>query len=77
MIRKVTRFLAIILAMMFTIAATSEAKPLDRNQTLSSKQQGIIPIAAFTATGKLEKLKIALNAAPFPVSMIDGKLHLM
>lgn len=32
-----------------------------RNQALSSKQQGIISIAAFTAKGDLEKLKISLN----------------
>ncbi|AWK51045.1 4-carboxymuconolactone decarboxylase [Clostridium beijerinckii] len=31
------------------------------NQSLSIKQQSIVPIAAFTANGDLEKLKIALN----------------
>ena len=31
------------------------------NQALSTKQQSIIPIAAFTATGDLDKLKTALN----------------
>jgi 4-carboxymuconolactone decarboxylase len=59
--RLVTEFLAIILAMMFIIAAISEAQPIDKNQALSSKQQGIIPIAAFTAKGDLEKLKVSLN----------------
>jgi alkylhydroperoxidase/carboxymuconolactone decarboxylase family protein YurZ len=34
---------------------------MDRNQALSIKQQSIIPIAAFTANGDLNKLKIALN----------------
>lgn len=34
---------------------------MDKNQTLNSKQQGIIPIAAFTAKGDLEKLKVSLN----------------
>lgn len=59
--RLITEFLAIILAMMFIIAAISEAQPMDKNQALSSKQQGIIPIAAFTAKGDLEKLKVCLN----------------
>jgi 4-carboxymuconolactone decarboxylase len=34
---------------------------MDVNQALSTKQQSIIPIAAFTATGDLDKLKTALN----------------
>jgi len=34
---------------------------MDTNQALSAKQQGIIPIAAFTAAGDLDKLKTALN----------------
>lgn len=61
MTRLTTEFLAIILAMMFIIAAISEAQDMDKNQALSSKQQGIIPIAAFTAKGDLEKLKVSLN----------------
>ncbi len=32
------------------------------SETLSSKQQSIIPIAAFTANGNLEQLKPAINA---------------
>jgi 4-carboxymuconolactone decarboxylase len=59
--RLITEFLAIILAMMFIIAAIAEAQPMDKNQALSSRQQGIIPIAAFTAQGNLEKLKVSLN----------------
>src|SRR6185369_13985594 len=59
--RMITEFLAIVLAMMFVIAAISGAQPMDKNQALSSKQQGIIPIAAFTAKGDLEKLKVSLN----------------
>lgn len=59
--RLVTEFLAIILAMLFSIAAIAEAQPLDKNQALSAKQQGIIPIAAFTAKGDLDKLKVALH----------------
>jgi 4-carboxymuconolactone decarboxylase len=34
---------------------------MDVNQTLSTKQQSIIPIAAFTANGDLDKLKTALQ----------------
>jgi len=34
---------------------------MDKNQALGAKQQGIIPIAAFTANGNMEKLKSALN----------------
>src|SRR6185369_6883387 len=59
--RLVTEFLAIILAMMVIIAAIAEAQPMDKNQALSSRQHGIIPIAAFTAKGDLEKLKVSLN----------------
>lgn len=57
----ITEFLAIFLVMLCSIAAIAEAQPMDKNQTLSSKQQGIIPIAAFTAKGDLEKLKVSLN----------------
>ncbi|SNB45480.1 carboxymuconolactone decarboxylase family protein [Geobacter sp. DSM 9736] len=59
--RLVTEFLAIIFAMMFILAAIAEARPMEKKLVLSSKQQGIIPIAAFTATGDLEKLKVSLN----------------
>lgn len=59
--RLVTEFLAIILAMLLIMAAISEAQPMDKIQALSSKQQSIIPIAAFTAKGDLEKLKVSLN----------------
>ena len=34
---------------------------MDKNQALSAKQQGIIPIAAFTAEGDIKRLKPALN----------------
>ena len=54
-------FLVIVFAMMFGFAGISEAQNVDKNQALSAKQRGIIPIAAFTANGDLEKLKTALN----------------
>ena len=59
--RLVTEFLTIILAMILIIAAITEAKPMEKNLALSSKQQGIIPIAAFTAKGDPESLKVSLN----------------
>ncbi len=34
---------------------------MDAHQALSAKQQSIVPIAAFTANGDLQKLKTALN----------------
>lgn len=34
---------------------------MDKNPALSAKQQGIIPIATFTAKGDQEKLKVALH----------------
>ena len=34
---------------------------MEDKQALTAKQKGIIPIAAFTANGDIEKLKIALN----------------
>ena len=34
---------------------------MDKNQALNAKQQSIVPIAAFTANGDLQKLKTALN----------------
>lgn len=59
--RLITKFLAIILAMMVFIAAIAEAQPMDKNQTLNARQQGIVTIASFTAKGDLEKLKVSLN----------------
>ena len=59
--RLITEFLAIILAMMCSITAISEAQPMEKDQSLSVKQQGMIPIAAFTAKGDLEKLRVSLH----------------
>lgn len=42
-------------------AANSMAQPVDTNQALSSRQQGVVAMAAFTARGDLEKLKVSLN----------------
>jgi len=46
---------------MFSFATISEGQNMGPNQTLSAKQQSIIPIAAFTANGDMEKLKTVLN----------------
>lgn len=59
--RQITAFLAVIFAFLFSFAAMSEAHDMDNNQALSTRQKGIIPIAAFTANGDIEKLKTALN----------------
>jgi alkylhydroperoxidase/carboxymuconolactone decarboxylase family protein YurZ len=59
--RIVILFMAILFAILISIAAIAEAQPMDKKQALNSKQQGIIPIAAFTAKGDLKKLKVSLN----------------
>ncbi len=49
-----------ILWILFGFAVLSEAQTV-KNEGLSARQKGIVPIAAFTASGDLEKLKSALN----------------
>jgi 4-carboxymuconolactone decarboxylase len=58
--KKHTVFLAVIPALIFGFVAVTEAQNMDANQALSAKQQTMVPIAAFTATGDLQKLKMAL-----------------
>jgi len=58
--KKITAFLAVIFVSVFSILTISEAQTM-KSGGLNAKQQGIIPIAAFTANGDLEKLKVALN----------------
>lgn len=58
--KKDTACLAVILALMLSFAAIAEAQTVN-TQALSPKQQSIVTIAAFTAKGDLEKLKIVLN----------------
>jgi 4-carboxymuconolactone decarboxylase len=57
---KITVMLASILAVIFSIAAVSEAQTM-KNEGLTARQKGIVTIAAFTASGDLQKLKTALN----------------
>ncbi len=59
--KKNLALLAVISALIVNFAAISEAQNMDKNQALSAKQQSIVPIAAFTANGDMEKLKTALN----------------
>src|SRR2546430_11745926 len=59
--KKHPAFLAVICVIMLSFAAISEAQTMDTNQALSAKQQRIIPIAAFTANGEMEKLRTALH----------------
>lgn len=61
MTKRISAFLTVMVAALFSLAAIGEAQPMGKNQALSSKQQGIIPIAAFTAKGDMEKLKASLN----------------
>ena len=58
--KKITAFLAVLFASMFSFAAISEAQTM-KNEGLNAKQQSIVTIAAFTASGDLQKLKTALN----------------
>jgi 4-carboxymuconolactone decarboxylase len=55
-----TPILAVILALTLSIVAIAEAQTVN-TQALSSKQQSIVTISAFTANGDQEKLKTAMN----------------
>src|SRR5256714_3518432 len=55
-------FLAVLCGCMLSVAAIAEAQTMDAPQALSTKQHSIIPIAAFTANGDLDKLRPALHA---------------
>jgi 4-carboxymuconolactone decarboxylase len=57
---KIAVMLASIFIVMFCIAAVSEAQTM-KAEGLSARQKGIVPIAAFTASGYMEMLNTALN----------------
>jgi 4-carboxymuconolactone decarboxylase len=58
-----TALLAVISGCLLNVAAIAEAQKMDASQAaLSPKQHSIIPIAALTATGDLDKLRPALHA---------------
>lgn len=56
-----TLFTAVIFVTLFSCAVVFGAETMDKKQTLNAKQRAIIPIAAFTASGDLERLKPVLN----------------
>jgi 4-carboxymuconolactone decarboxylase len=58
--KKITAILTGIFLAVFSLTTVSHAQA-PNNQGLNAKQQGIVTIAAFTARGDLERLKIALN----------------
>lgn len=58
--RKYISFL-IAVAVIFSISTITEAKDMKNETTLNARQQSIVTIAAFTASGDIEKLKPALN----------------
>jgi len=57
---KIAVMLASIFIVMFCIAAVSETQTM-KAEGLNARQKGIVPIAAFTASGDIEKLNTALN----------------
>jgi 4-carboxymuconolactone decarboxylase len=59
--KKHTAFLAVICVFLLSVAAISKAQTMDAHRALSAKQRSIIPIAAFTANGDMEKLRTALH----------------
>lgn len=57
------KIIAWVLAILWTLlgfAVLSEAQTM-KSESLNARQKGIIPIAAFTASGDMERLKTALN----------------
>ena len=59
--KKHTALLAVIYGLMLNVAGIAEAQTMDAHQALNAKQQSIIPTAAFTANGDLERLRTALH----------------
>ena len=58
--RIVVALLAGVFFSLFSIAATVQAQEIN-SQDLNGKQKGRVVVAAFTANGDMEKLKVALN----------------
>jgi 4-carboxymuconolactone decarboxylase len=54
-------FLIMVSLLVPVLAISSEGNKMAKNQALSQKHQRIIPIAAFTADGDINRLKPALN----------------
>lgn len=68
--KKIASIMAAFCITLLGFFGLSEAQTVDNTQSLNAKQQGIIPIAAFTAKGNLEKLSVALNEG------LDGGLSI-
>jgi 4-carboxymuconolactone decarboxylase len=65
--------LGAVFALLVSVVTFSEAKETKDKLSLNAKQQCFVPIAAFTANGDIEKLKMALNEgldAGLPVNEI-------
>jgi 4-carboxymuconolactone decarboxylase len=58
--KKITTILAGLFIALFSIVTLSEAQTM-KSEGLNARQKGIVPIAAFTASGDLPKLNGALN----------------
>lgn len=56
-----TRLLISLLVAISCFSLDLKAQTSEQHQSLSEKQQGLIPIAAYTATGDLQQLKPALH----------------
>jgi hypothetical protein len=75
--KKPSALLAGICVFLLSVATILEAQTMDAHQALSAKQHSIIPIAAFTANGDMEKLRTALHAgleAGLTVNEIKGSV---
>lgn len=58
--KRSTKMLISIFVALFSIAPISEAQTMESG-SLNARQEAIVPIAAFTANGNLDRLKTALN----------------
>jgi len=54
-------FFAVVFALLLCIGTFSGAQAMNNTLSLSAKQQSIIPIAAFTVSGNMAKLNLALT----------------
>jgi alkylhydroperoxidase/carboxymuconolactone decarboxylase family protein YurZ len=58
---RISLLLGAAVALLLTVTTFSEAQEMKNELTLNAKQRGIVPIAAFTATGDIERLKKTLD----------------
>ena len=57
------KYLPVLLSLLLFVgsSATAEVQNMNVKETLNAKQRGIVPIAAFTATGDMERLKTVFD----------------